>query len=341
MSGSYAYLSAPDSLVVVDVSDPENPFQAGSHYVPHATEIAIAGTTGYMTSWHGLHVLDLTLPTSPQVLSFIALPGYPRHVAIDGDVAYVLGGDPQIISVSDPYAPRHIGSITTKHFGGDLGVANGLVFHATGFAPASLIISPAQCSAPTPVELSAFTAAPSSSGIQLNWTLTDATQASGFHVHRAIEPHGVYSRLTPSLLPASGPHQFLDRDVRPGTTYAYRLEAVDRAGDSNFFGPITARMESTLLQTRLEMSRPNPFGGNVPSTMIAFELERPAHVRLVVYDASGRKVRTLLDEPLAGGPNTASWDGLDDRGQSTAAGLYFFRLDAGTFSQTHRLVRVN
>ena len=341
VSGSYAYLSQNEELVVVDVSDPQNPLEVGALPVTYANEMVVIGNVGYLASFLGLSVLDLTLPSSPQVMSHIDLPGQPRRVAVEGDLVYVLGGGTQIIEVSDPYSPRFLGSITTKGSGGGMATGNGYVYVGTAFEQAQFMVFPAQCSVPTPVELSAFTAEVSASGIHLHWTLTDKTQASGFHVHRSKEAEGVYDRLTTPLLPGTGPHEFLDRDILPGTSYSYRLEAVDRSGFSSYFGPVTARMESIHPRTRLDMSRPNPFGGNATSTVIAFELAQPAHVRLIVYDAAGRRVRTLIDGKLSGGANSVSWDGLNDRGQLTAPGLYFYRLDTVGFSQTHRMVRLN
>jgi flagellar hook assembly protein FlgD len=72
---------------------------------------------------------------------------------------------------------------------------------------------------------------------------------------------------------------------------------------------------------------PNPFQSR---TTITFDLARSAPVSLVVYDVSGRRVRTLVDgaAELGAGAHTADWNGLDDGGRRVPAGLYFARLEA-------------
>ena len=76
----------------------------------------------------------------------------------------------------------------------------------------------------------------------------------------------------------------------------------------------------------LGQNYPNPFN---PRTTIAFELDRAGPVKLQVYDARGRLVRTLADEQREAGAHSVSWDGRDDRGQGSAAGVYLYRLEAG------------
>lgn len=88
----------------------------------------------------------------------------------------------------------------------------------------------------------------------------------------------------------------------------------------------------------LEQNTPNPFN---PSTIIKFSLAQADAVRLVVFDVSGRKVRTLLDgERLRPGPQQASWDGTDEDGRSVPAGVYFCLLQAGESSLTRRMALV-
>lgn len=70
-------------------------------------------------------------------------------------------------------------------------------------------------------------------------------------------------------------------------------------------------------------ARPNPFN---PRVEISFTVERSGPARLVIHDVRGRHVRTLLDGSLAAGPTTATWDGRDDAGLATPAGVYCARL---------------
>jgi FlgD Ig-like domain len=89
---------------------------------------------------------------------------------------------------------------------------------------------------------------------------------------------------------------------------------------------------------RLEPSAPNPFGD---ATRISFELPRPARAAMSVYDASGRLVRRLLDEPRPSGRHDVVWDGTDHSGTTVASGVYWARLDAEDGSRSVRMVFVN
>ncbi|MCC6650114.1 MAG: T9SS type A sorting domain-containing protein, partial [Candidatus Eisenbacteria bacterium] len=91
---------------------------------------------------------------------------------------------------------------------------------------------------------------------------------------------------------------------------------------------------------RLFASMPNPFR-NAASTQIRYELNLPTSVRLVLYDAAGRVVRKLVDQPLQmGGAYSVTWDGRDERGNTAPEGLYFYRLEAGGVAKTNRVVKL-
>ena len=80
---------------------------------------------------------------------------------------------------------------------------------------------------------------------------------------------------------------------------------------------------------------PNPFN---PATTISYELVRPSHVRLEVYDAAGRLVRVLVDANKDAGRHQVVWDGLDGLGERTASGVYFYRLRAGEVDLARKMV---
>jgi hypothetical protein len=70
-------------------------------------------------------------------------------------------------------------------------------------------------------------------------------------------------------------------------------------------------------------------------------LPAAAHVRLALFDVSGRRVRTLVDTARDAGTFTATWDGRDDAGRAVRAGLYFARLDAAGRHGTTRVAIVD
>ncbi len=82
---------------------------------------------------------------------------------------------------------------------------------------------------------------------------------------------------------------------------------------------------------------PNPFN---PSTAIEYALPRPATVRLVVYDALGRAVRTLVKAEQPPGSYTVAWDGQNDSGTPVPSGVYLYRIVAGDFVQARTMLLV-
>jgi hypothetical protein len=62
------------------------------------------------------------------------------------------------------------------------------------------------------------------------------------------------------------------------------------------------------------------------ASRLEFAVPRTAHVKLELYDARGRRVRTLVDQDAAAGTFTAPWDGRDQGGSRVAGGVYFARL---------------
>ncbi|MFH1688903.1 MAG: hypothetical protein ABIE42_01535 [Candidatus Eisenbacteria bacterium] len=85
----------------------------------------------------------------------------------------------------------------------------------------------------------------------------------------------------------------------------------------------------------LRQNRPNPFS---PETWISFELPQAGRTELMVYTASGRLVRTLLDEECMVGPNAVLWDGRDGSGRDVASGVYFCALEAPGVKESRKMI---
>ncbi|MCA9784867.1 MAG: T9SS type A sorting domain-containing protein, partial [Candidatus Cloacimonetes bacterium] len=85
----------------------------------------------------------------------------------------------------------------------------------------------------------------------------------------------------------------------------------------------------------LEQNYPNPFN---PSTHIRFRLAMDARVTLEVFNLLGQKVRRLASSQYPAGAHTVVWDGLSDAGTPAASGIYFYRLSAGEFVQSRRML---
>jgi hypothetical protein len=87
----------------------------------------------------------------------------------------------------------------------------------------------------------------------------------------------------------------------------------------------------------LEQNYPNPFN---PMTQIRYSLPKGSSVELTVFNASGERVRTLVDGYEGAGFKTVTWDGTNDAGKSVTSGVYMYRLNADNFEDTQKMVLV-
>ena len=150
---------------------------------------------------------------------------------------------------------------------------------------------------------------------------------------RVVQPGNTnHNRNWRIILPGSGP-------------YYWSVQAVDGMYAGSPFAPeqiidLYPRVSRTTvpLQYGLAAATPNPFN---PRTTIRYDLPRPSRVNLAVFDVAGHRVRLLVDgEMMEAGRRQAAWDGRDSHGRQVAAGVYFYRLTAGSYSETKRMVLV-
>jgi hypothetical protein len=121
------------------------------------------------------------------------------------------------------------------------------------------------------------------------------------------------------------------RSLSSGTQYT-------EYASSDFLNQVTdvSQDGSTLPdQYALEQNYPNPFN---PSTEIHFSLPQNSYVRLIVYNILGQAVKTLVDQSMSAGSYVADWDGTDAGGTKVASGIYLYRVEAGQFSETKKMV---
>ena len=85
------------------------------------------------------------------------------------------------------------------------------------------------------------------------------------------------------------------------------------------------------------MAKPNPLN---PKTDLSFRISRPGAVKVALFDARGRLVRTVMAQTLAAGDHSVPWDGTDDRGGKVSSGQYFFRIQAPEGQQVQRVTVV-
>jgi len=95
--------------------------------------------------------------------------------------------------------------------------------------------------------------------------------------------------------------------------------------------------ENMLGGFALRQNYPNPFN---QSTLIEYNLPKAAHIRLVIYDVLGRKIKTLMDAKQPAGNFQTSWNGTNEFSLPVATGVYLCLMDAGEFVKVTKLLLI-
>ncbi|UCF05203.1 MAG: right-handed parallel beta-helix repeat-containing protein [bacterium] len=200
------------------------------------------------------------------------------------------------------------------------------------------------CHKPTRVELASFTAEGSESGVRIHWTTASELGTAGFNIHRSRSTDAGTRCITGDLILTQGDefngatYSFTDDDATAGVTYYYWLEDVGLDGESAMHGPVSAipgRGAGRPPAFNLAQNNPNPFG---LTTEIKYDLPADCDVRLTIYDAAGRRVRTLVAGRQAAGGKTVQWDGRNEKGARVSGGIYFYRLEVAGRIQMKKMV---
>jgi photosystem II stability/assembly factor-like uncharacterized protein len=132
-------------------------------------------------------------------------------------------------------------------------------------------------------------------------------------------------------------------DLNSGdNSYTFANEELNRfkliMGNAGFVETKTEELQKELPERfSLNQNYPNPFN---PDTYIPFDLRQGANVKLKVFNILGQEIRTLKDGFMQTGSYAIPWDGKDQRGFSVASGIYIYRLEAGNFIQSRKMILV-
>ena len=80
---------------------------------------------------------------------------------------------------------------------------------------------------------------------------------------------------------------------------------------------------------------PNPFNS---TTTLRYDLAGHSNVNIIIYDMLGREVKTLINQTQDAGFKSIQWDGTNDYGKQVSAGVYLYRIQAGEYMQTKKMV---
>ncbi len=198
--------------------------------------------------------------------------------------------------------------------------------------------------------------------LTLNWTAPGDNGNNGIADHYMI----LFSKDTittdnweqadlcvspPDPLPAGAEQEYVLRNLDPGTGYCVAMISVDDADNASALSNTVYAVSQTgfILDTDddqyselpeefgLNQNYPNPFN---PSTTIEYSLPASSHVRIEVYNVLGQRTAILINEVQSAGYHTIRWDGHDDLGRKASSGIYLYRIIAGGFSDSKKMVMV-
>ncbi len=87
----------------------------------------------------------------------------------------------------------------------------------------------------------------------------------------------------------------------------------------------------------LSQNYPNPFN---PSTKFDFSLPKLTNVVIKIYDINGREIKTLVNEKMNAGKYKVDWNSVDNAGAKVSSGVYFYKINAGNFTETKKMILV-
>jgi len=164
--------------------------------------------------------------------------------------------------------------------------------------------------------------------IELNGPVSSSTltDAAGAYVFTEL-PGGTYTLR--QVLPVGA----VQTTPPAGQAYEIILAAGDQQRDLNFGSRIVTSAEEITQQPNeyaLYQNFPNPFN---PTTQISFYLPKDSYITLRVYNVLGIEVATLVEGRVSSGTHSVSWNAQD-----VPSGIYVYKLDAGSFVATRKMV---
>lgn len=188
-----------------------------------------------------------------------------------------------------------------------------------------------------PIELSSFTVGIDKNNcIVLKWNTLSETNNLGFEIERSSDGKHFYEigfQKGNGITSISHEYVFSDTDFLIGKNY-YRLKQIDYDGKYSYSDIVTIFIEKPT-QFMLYQNYPNPFNS---STHIKYQLPERQFVFINIFDITGKKIRTLVNEYQSSGFKEIFWDGMNDSGIGVASGIYIYRIQAGNFTQANKMI---
>jgi uncharacterized protein (TIGR02145 family) len=182
-----------------------------------------------------------------------------------------------------------------------------------------------------PVELNLFTAVANERTIQLNWSTQTEKNSDKFDIERKTIStiwEAIASVKAAVLSNSPKQYSFTDKNLQ-SAKYQYRLKMIDNDGTFEYSKVIEVEVAAPK-NFELSQNFPNPFN---PNTVISYSLPLASNVRLIVYNSLGQTVKVLENGFKNAGNYLVNFNATE-----LPSGTYFYKIEAGQFSQVKKMI---
>jgi hypothetical protein len=182
-----------------------------------------------------------------------------------------------------------------------------------------------------PVELTSFKATASLDRVSLNWQTATELNNYGFDIERQVNDNewasigfvdGSGNRSSPKQ------YSFIDTNPMGGSKFLYRLKQIDNDGKFEYSDVVEVEIQPK--QYTLYQNYPNPFN---PATTIKFSLPEDVRVRIDIYNSLGELIADVINKVYEAGYHKVQFGG-----SNIPSGIYFYRIIAGEFIETKKMI---
>ncbi len=313
--GDYLYLVAGDhffyGLSVVSVEDPLRPrLVYSTDEVRYGSDIKLFGEYLFIADGDdGVRIFSLENPEHPTQVGYYDTPGVAQKLDVDPERGFMAVADQNNLSIYDVGELLGVWDLTSSAAEHDFGA----VMLDSGYFWDLILTNQAERNAII-------------DSIKIRGEGFDCEIEQGLELEPGQETAARLIFSPDSIKSYSGELSI------------YSQERELKVGLSGEGAPLSVQDNIVIPKIfALLPAYPNPFNS---LTSLRFSLPHAVKVRLCIYDITGREVIRLIDNPLEAGYHSVEWDGSGSGRIPVAAGLYFTRIEAGSFTKTLKLILV-
>ena len=179
----------------------------------------------------------------------------------------------------------------------------------------------------------------SANSVTLSWESSPDVDFRYFNIYRSTDGDFDSTGIEPLISVIDT--FFIDSDLTGAASY-YRVSAVDFSGNESGLSDVVMAIflnydnPSNLPVTyALYQNYPNPFN---PITTLRYALPEQSDIKITIYDLLGKQVRSYTRLNQAAGYHSVSWNGTNNSGHQVSAGVYLYRIEAGSYIQTKKMI---